>query len=364
MKTSRCIVLSVIMTVALLLVGMVSSLFLKNLEESHAETSTASVPAEALFGIDGLPAGQLLQTQPIEITDEYIIFSDRVLQIFSIAGEDISSGASKMSNAMTFVPDGVNRYLLVMPTRIVFESDAFPDLAADVLTAIDNTYSRMPSYVVTVDAVAKMKAHTGEYLFYRTGCSVTATGAYYAAEAYSEIAGVSLSPLSDYDENRFLSYAGDLRSFMQPDSLVNTPDYCAYYLKKEMTNHQTITALQESGEYITYESPAVSQARMGTDIFVGGYFSHTIIDGDAGNGKILLIVGDDFAKPFAVWMVGCYDRIVLVDPRYYNGSDADFMQLFDDYEVTDFLVLENAQNLGESILNHRFCNLLTGSTPK
>jgi len=356
--------ISALMIAALLSVGVISSLFLKNIEAVRIASTSPPVPIEEIFGPDGLPSDTLLQTDPVQITETYVIFTDRVLEILNVTPAQLLTGGAKISEAMQNVPTGINKCLLVAPSRIAFEEEACPEESADVLTAIRETYSRMPSDVITIDVAEKLSAHEGEYLYFRTAPSWTAMGAFFGASAYCESSGITPPELLQYRESRFTGYSGVFQAVPEASSLLNFPDYVAFYISDGMTNKQTITAHFSTGEYITYDSPSVSQARMGNDIFVGGYFSHAIIEGDGQDGKIIMIVGDDYAKSFAIWMIPCYERIVIIDPRFYNGSDSDFMNMFDDYRVTDFLILEGAVNLGESILNTRIHQLLTGGTPE
>ncbi len=362
MKKIRFFLLSALMIAALLSAGVFSSL----LHRSEEFIQPISTPASALevFGKDGLPIDHLLEIEPLQVTTEHIVFSDRVLQLFNSKPEDLLTGALKISEAMQNVPSGIRKYLLIAPTRIAYEDEAYRQYSGDVLSAISETYSFVPSDVTSIDVTVKLGTHISEYLYFRTDHSWTAMGAYYAADAYCEAAGITPPDLSKYREYRFAGYVGAFRKVTQTESLIDFPDYISFYISDGMKNEQTITSRLSSTEYITYDSPSVSQARMGTDIFVGSYFSHSIIQGEAQNGKVIMIVGDEYAKAFTAWMIPCCEKIVLIDPRYFAGTDSEFMQMFTDYQVTDFMILENAQNLGESILNKRIHQILTGSTPE
>ncbi len=363
MKNLRFFLVCALMITALLAAGIFSSFLHKSGAFARPTAEYITMPTEEVFGKDGLPAGQTLDVEPSEVTAEYIVFSDRVVPLFTAAPESLSSGNSKIGEAMQNVPAGVDKYLIIAPTRITFEGESSRIYSGDELAAIRDSYSSVPSDVKTVDIFPVLSAHTDEYLYFRTDPNWTSIAAYYAATAFCEAAGIPPPGLSVYRESRFTDYVGALQKFSPSGSFVDVPDYVAYYLSDEKINKQTITARISSDEFVTYSSPTVSQARMGGDIFVGGYFSHTIIEGDARNGKVLMIVGDDYAKAFSTWMVPCYEKIVLVDPRYFSGTDPEFKQMFTDHAVTDFLILENALNLGDSILNTRIHQLFTGSTP-
>jgi hypothetical protein len=46
---------------------------------------------------------------------------------------------------MASLPEGVNKYLMLVPGRIRFESDAYQQYSDDVIGAINEVYAKMPS---------------------------------------------------------------------------------------------------------------------------------------------------------------------------------------------------------------------------
>lgn len=364
MKKLRFFLICALMITALLAAGLSASFLHKGAAFARPTAEYITAPTGEVFGTDGLPFGRSLDIDPLEVTAEHIIFSDRVLRLFIVDPESLDSGNQKINESMQSVPAGINKHLLIAPTRITFEDESTRQYSGDELAAISDSYSSMPSDVITVDISTVLAAHGDEYLFFRTDSEWTSIAAYYAASTFCEAAGIQPPDISAYREFRFIDYVGTLRTMDSSKSLRVVPDHVAYHLSDGMINEQTITARISSGEYITYRSPTVSQARMGVDIFVGGYFSHSIIEGSADNGKVLMIVGDDYAKAFSTWMVPCCEKIVLVNPRYFAGTDSEFMRLFTDHAVTDFLILENAQNLGDSTFNTWTHRLFTESTPE
>lgn len=364
MRKFKSFLICALMVAALLSVGLSASLLQKGAVFTRPTAEYNAVPTGEIFGTDGLPAGRSLDVDPLEVTEEHVIFSDRVVRLFIVDPASLASGNQKISESLQNVPAGVDKYLLVAPTRITFENESARKYSGDELAAISESYSSVPFDVKTVDVSAVLAAHNGEYLFFRTDPEWTSVAAYHAASTFCEAAGLRPPDLSAYREFRFIDYVGTLRTMDSSGSLRTVPDYVVYHLSDGLINEQTITARISSGEYVTYCSPTVSQARMGADIFVGGYFSHTIIQGAADNGKVLMIVGDDYAKAFSAWMVPCCEKIVFVNPRYFAGTGSEFMRLFSDHEVTDFLILESAQNLGDSTFNNWVRRLFTESAPE
>lgn len=99
---------------------------------------------------------------------------------------------------------------------------------------IDLCYSKMAPNIVTVDAYAKLRNHTDEYIYFRTDHHWTQLGAYYAYTAFCEAAGFEAVPLEDFETGRYDNFVGSMYTFTkgypQSDVLKNNPDYLDYYL--------------------------------------------------------------------------------------------------------------------------------------
>ena len=97
---------------------------------------------------------------------------------------------------------------------------------------IDLCYSKMAPNIVTVDAYAKLRNHTDEYIYFRTDHHWTQLGAYYAYTAFCEAAGFEAVPLEDFETGRYDNFVGSMYTFTkgypQSDVLKNNPDYLDY----------------------------------------------------------------------------------------------------------------------------------------
>ena len=71
---------------------------------------------------------------------------------------------------------------------------------------------------------------------------------------------------------------------------------------------------------------------MGFDNFL------SISNTDAGTGRRLLIIKDSFGNPTPSFLFGSFDRIVMIDPRYYT---MDMYDLIASQGITDVLCIAN-----------------------
>jgi len=349
--------LAAISTVMLIVV-IATSMFATsmNIKEQEREAFLEEAYAASLkpvYGADGKPDGGELDTVPTVITKDHVYFEDRVLERFYYDANDIRKCSEILNGAMSSLPEDVNKYLMIVPMRISFEDEKHQLYSDDIDSAINELYERMPPDVITLDAAGALYEHRGEYLFFRTSNKWTALGAYYAAQEFCNNTGIEMKRIEEYRENRYENYKGTLQALPYSQSLDNYKDYISYYILEGTKNEQTITDRRSRDEYITYNAPTIALSRLGYDIFVGSYFSHTILRGDAKNGKTLMILGDDYIKPFAPWLTPYYENVCLVSPRYFDGGPEEFWKLFSEYQITEFLVVEYVQNMRDSTVNIR-----------
>ncbi len=313
----------------------------------------ATTPA---YGEQGLPYGQALSSEILDQDEEYLYFSDRVLQRFHYDREAVEITRAALQAAVDSVPDGVNTYVMLTPLRIVTEP-AYAGYTDDVAAAIDEIYGMLEGGAVTLDATGALISHGDEYVFFRTDDSWTALGAYYAAEVFAQAAGIELMGLDQYTVDRIYPYRGHLAYEEKSQIQSKDGDAVFYYIGINGKNWETLVQRKDHGEYSTLENPTIARSRQGMDVYVGGRYSHAILEGDANNGQTLLIVGDDSARFFAPWLTPYYERVYLLDTAWYQGGAEGYQALWSEYAITDCIFLESADSFGDTVENQRLKKL-------
>lgn len=313
----------------------------------------ATTPA---YGEQGLPYGQALSSEILDQDEEYLYFSDRVLQRFHYDREAVEITRAALQAAVDSVPDGVNTYVMLTPLRIVTEP-AYAGYTDDVAVAIDEIYGMLEGGAVTLDATGALISHGDEYVFFRTDDSWTALGAYYAAEVFAQAAGIELMGLDGYMVDRIRPYIGSLGTLEKAQIDMDERDSVFYYIHPDKKNWETVVKRRGKDDYATMEVPAVARSRRGTDIFIGGTYSHAVLQGDASNDRTLLIVGDSSAKFFAPWMTPYYENVYVINTAWYQGGAEGYQALWSEYAITDCIFLESADSFGDTVENQRLKKL-------
>ena len=331
---------------------------------------------QSLFGIRGeqyrqgdvgdvVPEGQMPQGP---VTDEpdrpvsggedgekvggYYLSGDTAYELYAYSEKWARTYASLMNRAAEVVAGKAKVYDLIIPLHYSVALSAEVQDSMDLPDAgkvISYMYSGMNSEVTTVDAYAALMAHRSEYIYFRTDHHWTATGAYYAYEAYCSAAGIPATPLESYEKLTFGGFLGTLYSKTgQPSAMGENPDTVEAYIPKGTNDEYIFDA--NGGDRTRYRGGVV---RRDTDTFYAAAASkyncflmgdHPLIEIHNENisadrkGTTVLLVKESFGNAFAPFLVDSYEHVYVVDYRYYNGT---LTELVNDKGVDDVIFLNN-----------------------
>ena len=330
---------------------------------------------ESLFGIrdeqfqqgdvgDDVPEGQM-PDGPVENPDRptsggeggekvggYYLSGDTAYELYAYSESGARTYASLMNKAAATLEGKANLYDLIVPLHYSFalsaqvqDSMSLPDAGK----FIPYMYSGMNEGVNTVDVYSALMAHKDEYIYFRADHHWTATGAYYAYEAFCKKAGITPTPLSSYEKLSFGGFLGTLYSKTgQPAAMGNNPDTVEAYIPKG-TNDEYVYD-ENGGDRTRYRGGVV---RRDTDSFYAAAASkyncflmgdHPLIEIHNENvsadrkGTTVLLVKESFGNAFAPFLVDSYEYVYVVDYRYYNGTLA---ELVSSKGVDDVIFLNN-----------------------
>lgn len=79
-------------------------------------------------------------------------------------------------------------------------------------------------------------------------------------------------------------------------------------------------------------------------VFLGGNFAQVDITTTAGTGRNLMIIKDSYANCFIPLLTPYYDKITVIDPRYFYD---DIYTLIEAYGISDVLFMYNVNSYVE-----------------
>ncbi len=208
-------------------------------------------------------------------------------------------------------------------------------------------YSGISGDVAKIDAYSALMAHRDEYIYFRTDHHWTATGAYYAYEAYCQAAGLTPTPLASYEKLTFGGFLGTLYAKTgEPAALRDNPDVVEAYVPKGTNSMITYEA---GGNVVTTYSVVnrktdqwYAAAASKYNCFIAG--DHPLIEIHNENisadrkGSTVLLVKESFGNAFAPFLVDSYEYVYIIDYRYYDGNLTSFVT---EKGVDDVIFLNN-----------------------
>ena len=257
------------------------------------------------------------------------------------AEEDAIRLAASIDGIHSFVRDNpsVRTSVIIVPDAAVIYPEKLPALTdiPDQQEQIRKIYSLLDPAIHAVDAEGILRAHADEKIYYETDHHWTTSAAFYVATDYAS--GAGLLPAADSPGtmmtvtehyNGSLSSLSGFRPSAQESIQVWFPDSEETVLVSYVEEQEIRTSLYDTSWL---------DAKDKYSLFLGGNHPLINISTARGTGRTLLLVKDSFANCFVPFLTPLFDRIVIVDPRYYTGSIRDVLR---SYSFTDALFLYGA----------------------
>ena len=172
-----------------------------------------------------------------------------------------------------------------------------------------------------------------EQLYYRTDHHWTTDAAYHALTAYERAMGVEVSR----QDFLFLTVSEHFQGTLATNSgIFSEEDTVRIMVPPDPANLYVANFVNETEKRSTLFDRSALEEKDKYQVFFGGNYAQINITTNAGSGRSILIIKDSYANCMIPAMTDLYDRITVVDPRYYYG-DIDFLTTTGDYDEVLFL---------------------------
>lgn len=265
------------------------------------------------------PAGDIIPPRKV---GSLLVFDDNLMEIFRKKEAVQSKYAKTINGYASLASDNLRVFSILVPTQIEFQKDEYKSVSDSEKDAIDMVYSLYVPEIQSVSAYEKLKAHADEYIYFRSDHHWTQLGAYYGYEAFCEAAGFDTVPLSQFNKKEAPGFLGYLYNMKPGAGLEKNPDTVYYYEpKNEITlSHKVLF-------------PIYADEKRKYSIFMGGDRDYYVVETDIEDGGTAIIVKDSYANAFAPWLISHYKRIIMVDPRTYEGSIKNLAAKYDKVDL-------------------------------
>ncbi len=188
-----------------------------------------------------------------------------------------------------------------------------------------------------IDVYSALQEHAKEEIYYKTDHHWTSLGAYYGFQAWADAVNrfsypYSVAGMQAVSEN----FEGTLHSRI---NIEVEQDVIHYFPETELRPVQVIYDLQKKTDSLYEKSHLDTKNQYG--FFLDD--NHAFIEIDTGykNGRTLFVIKDSYANCMIPLLTAHYEKIYVMDLRYFNGKLFDFMEQYEPESGMDVLVLYN-----------------------
>lgn len=236
---------------------------------------------------------------------------------------DFAARHSDLNICMSIVPTAACVMENKLPANVPIR-----DQQADITALAEGV-----SGVRFADVTEALLAQSNKQLYYRTDHHWTSQGAYFA---FLDMADeLNIIPVGEYD---IYTVSNDFEGTLASKSGSHgAEDTVKVYAPKTDVDYRVTNT--ETGEVTAslYQRSALNGKDHYT-VFFGGNFPRIDIETTANSGRVLLLFKDSYANCMVQFLTPYFDKIVMIDPRYYyDGTDT----LIATEGITDVLFLYN-----------------------
>lgn len=256
--------------------------------------------------------------------------------------------ADKYINAINSAADAaasnsINFYNMIIPTSIditLNETSRSKLNSSDQKEAINYMHGSMNGNVKKVLIYDLLKAHSSEYLYYRTDHHWTSLAAYYAYAQFMTVKGTAYKPLSEFTQYTFPDFLGSFYSDTGKSSALSVPDTVYAYVPP----YDISFSMMQKGSSSYTQWPLISDATTYSSsykylCFIGGDNPVSLIENNSmESGETCVLVKESFGNPFAPYLSCNYKYVYVIDYRYFTGDITDFAK---EKGATDIIVQNN-----------------------
>ncbi|MCD7820536.1 MAG: hypothetical protein LUH07_16035 [Lachnospiraceae bacterium] len=165
-----------------------------------------------------------------------------------------------------------------------------------------------------------LEAKDSTQLYYRTDHHWTTEGAYLAYQSFCSESGLNALSRDDFSIETVSGFKGTTSS--TSGFYLTAADEIEVWHNEALDGHLTLE-IWEGSECETYDTIYFEENAMGDDkytLFLDGNHSLQYVYNDSADGGTLLLVQDSFAHCLTPFLSAHYEKIIIVDPRYYKLS--------------------------------------------
>jgi len=247
-----------------------------------------------------------------------IIFNNKAVQVFGGSAAASARYAKLMAKYAEALGPDVKLYCMPIPVGADFYLPSrIKGDGNKERNNIEHLFSVLPQGVSAVRAYDELYKHQDEYLYFRTDHHWTGRGAYYGYVAFCHAAGIEPLAIEQLQRKNCGRFLGSLYKRTRSKILADHADSVEMLMIQN-----SVQVKQLNYDNRSWKSGKIYHLCRGYGSFIGGDYPLTIMESDVKNGKSIMVIKDSYGNPFAPYLAAHYEKVFVVDYRYYEGSVA------------------------------------------
>lgn len=274
-----------------------------------------------------------------EIKKKVFVFKNRAFEMFGGGPAMGKAYADVINSYNRLLRPGIQVYNLIVPVALEFEiTEKYAKLQKPNRPAIENIYNNEDSAIKKVWAIDEIRKHREEYIYFNTDHHWTSLGAYYAYRAFCKTAGLTPVSLDTIPYKTKPAFLGSLYRLTRDEKLKENPDSVRYYLFPDsltfyIGSNTNLDSWTKSHMYAEGASGGNSYS-----VFLQGDLPIVKMETQHKNGRRIAVVKESYGNAFSPFLTNNYEKVVVVDQRYYTG---DFLAMLKKEGINELLFINN-----------------------
>jgi hypothetical protein len=266
-----------------------------------------------------------------------IIVNGKAIQVFG-GTDGMAKYYASVLNAYAVALGGtVNIFSVLAPSPSdLYLPQKYESMRGKEKHNINVVGNHLSAGIVHVNTYKALWKHRNEYLFFNTDHHWTGLGAYYAYREFCKAAGFAPVQPKNLEKKVIHGFLGTYYALTQDPKLAKNIDSVVYY--KFPVQTKTIAHPDSGQPYKTHYLIEGARGGFSYGVFLGSDFPLMEIETNVKNGRRAVLVKNSFGNPFATYLVNHFEKIYIVDYRYYRSS---VVQLVLDNNITDLVFINN-----------------------
>ncbi len=290
------------------------------------ENTSATVTTEPEFHVG---AGEMSESNGLVVYQNTDTGHYWCVQLYS-GGYSQDTFIEYINTIADQIGDSAQVYVMVAPeSSEYYTPDQYLDYTVSQKKVVDYINNGLSDKVIGVDCVEPLRQHAAEDIFCRTDHHWKPLGAYYAAKAFADAAGITiLEDLSLYELRTIPKFIGTWYGSTQDPNLYNDYDTFDYYIPpNDFDTYYYDTAYQNEFKapfFLQYDCEENPDSAYST--FMGADNKIVRVDTDVKNGKKLLVFKDSYGNAEIPFYMNSYEQIYVCDIRFFDLNAIDFIK--------------------------------------